>query len=186
MFTGSCFLRVKPLSHGEGVPAGYQWQAIAERPWARKQEIQGIAETRHCRWPSRAAGCQSKGWSRKRAWGTTSHPCRCSASLGGLSSSVLAAPGGRVLPRFSTCGSHQSAQHHGWGSLLSAPWPLPLWLVSPMGTYYTSLGFPDSSVGKESACNAGDPGSIPGSGRSPGEGIGYPLQFLGLPLWLSW
>ena len=38
------------------------------------------------------------------------------------------------------------------------------------------LGFPDSSVGKESACNAGDLGSIPGSGRSAGEGIGYPLQ----------
>ena len=39
------------------------------------------------------------------------------------------------------------------------------------------LGFPHSSGGKESACNAGDPGSIPGSGRSPGEGIGYPLQY---------
>ena len=38
-------------------------------------------------------------------------------------------------------------------------------------------GFPDSSVGKESACSAGDPGSIPGSGRSPGEGKGYPLQY---------
>ena len=38
-------------------------------------------------------------------------------------------------------------------------------------------GFPDSSVGKESACNAGDPGSIPGSESSPGEGIGYPLQY---------
>ena len=36
------------------------------------------------------------------------------------------------------------------------------------------MGFPDSSVGKESASNAGDPGSIPGLGRSPGEGIGYP------------
>ena len=35
----------------------------------------------------------------------------------------------------------------------------------------------DSSVGKESACNAGDPGSIPGSGRSAGEGIGYLLQY---------
>ena len=41
-------------------------------------------------------------------------------------------------------------------------------------------GFPDSSVGKESACNAGDPGSIPGSGRSPGEGIDYPVQYSGL------
>ena len=40
--------------------------------------------------------------------------------------------------------------------------------------------FPDSSVGKESACNAGNPGSIPGSGRSTGEGIGYPLQYSGL------
>ena len=35
----------------------------------------------------------------------------------------------------------------------------------------------DSSAGKESACNAGDPGSIPGLGRSAGEGIGYPLQY---------
>ena len=39
-----------------------------------------------------------------------------------------------------------------------------------------SNGFPDSSVDKESARNAGDPGSIPGSGRSTGEGIGYSLQ----------
>ena len=37
--------------------------------------------------------------------------------------------------------------------------------------------FPDSSVGKESSCNAGDPSSIPGSGRSGGERIGYPLQY---------
>ena len=39
------------------------------------------------------------------------------------------------------------------------------------------MGFPLSSVGKESAFNEGDPGSIPGSGRSPGEGIGYLLQY---------
>ena len=38
-------------------------------------------------------------------------------------------------------------------------------------------GFPPSSVGKESACNAGDPSSIPGLGRSSREGIGYPLQY---------
>ena len=42
--------------------------------------------------------------------------------------------------------------------------------------FYRCEGFPHSSVGKESACNAGDPGSIPGSGRS-GEGIGYPLHY---------
>ena len=42
------------------------------------------------------------------------------------------------------------------------------------------MGFgkvPDSSVGKESTCSAGDPGLIPGSGRSAGERIGYPLQY---------
>ena len=37
--------------------------------------------------------------------------------------------------------------------------------------------FPSSSAGKESACNAGDSSLIPGSGSSPGEGIGYPLQY---------
>ena len=40
-----------------------------------------------------------------------------------------------------------------------------------------STGFPGGSDGKESACNAGDPGSIPRSGRSSGEGNGYPLQY---------
>ena len=41
-------------------------------------------------------------------------------------------------------------------------------------------GFPDSSDGKESTCNSGDPSSIPRSGRSAGEGIGYPVQYSGL------
>ena len=48
------------------------------------------------------------------------------------------------------------------------------------------MGFPDSSVGKESTCNAEDPGSIPESGRSTGEGIGHPLQCSWVSLWLSW
>ena len=39
------------------------------------------------------------------------------------------------------------------------------------------MGFPCGSAGKESACNAGDLGSIPGSGRSPGEGNSNPLQY---------
>ena len=47
-------------------------------------------------------------------------------------------------------------------------------LLSQMG------GFPQSSVGKESACNAGDSGSVPELGRSTGEGIGYLLQYSGL------
>ena len=42
------------------------------------------------------------------------------------------------------------------------------------------MGFPDSSTGKESACNVGDLGSFSGLGRTPGEGKGYPLQYSGL------
>ena len=47
-------------------------------------------------------------------------------------------------------------------------------------------GFLDSSVGKEYTCSAGDPGSIPGSGRSAREGIATHSSILGLPLWLIW
>ena len=57
-----------------------------------------------------------------------------------------------------------------WG-----PYFLFLWIF-----LFISVGFPGSSAGKESACNAGDPGSIPWLGRSPGEGKGYLLQYSGL------
>ena len=54
-------------------------------------------------------------------------------------------------------------------------------LSSYLGIYALPLlGFPGGSAGKESACNAGDLGSIPGLERSPGEGKGYPLQYSGL------
>ena len=46
-----------------------------------------------------------------------------------------------------------------------------------MSSSMSMRGFPDGSDGKESARNAGDPGSIPGSGRTPGEGDGNPLQY---------
>ena len=42
---------------------------------------------------------------------------------------------------------------------------------------FGDMGFPDSSVGKESACSVADPCLIPGSGRTSGEGIGYLLQY---------
>ena len=45
---------------------------------------------------------------------------------------------------------------------------------------FRSWGFPHSSIGKESTCSAGDLGSIPGLGRSPGEMKGYPFQYSGL------
>ena len=61
----------------------------------------------------------------------------------------LATPGGRM-------GNHPNAR------LLESP---------------SARGFPCSSASKESACNVGDLGSIPGMGRSPGEGKGYPLQW---------
>ena len=63
----------------------------------------------------------------------------------------------------------------------------------PLDAISTSLlpmGFPGSSAGKESACNAGDPSSIPGLGRSPGEGTDCPLhssgEKIGYPLHYSW
>ena len=49
-----------------------------------------------------------------------------------------------------------------------------------MCIYICKTGLPGSSAGKESACNAGDLGSIPGLGRSPGEGNAYPFQYSGL------
>ena len=61
------------------------------------------------------------------------------------------------------------------------------WLVlkrkqskSKIKVHVYAVGFPDSSVGKQSTCNAKDPGLIPESGRSPREGNGYPLQYFGL------
>ena len=77
----------------------------------------------------------------------------------------------------------------------TSQWSLPRWKCS--GPTYFALkirntakkknlgpllqqGFPGGSDGKESACNAGDLGSSPGLGRSPGEGKGYPLQDSGL------
>ena len=44
-------------------------------------------------------------------------------------------------------------------------------------SYFPKFGFPGGSNDKESACTVGDPGLIPGLGRSPGEGTGYPLQY---------
>ena len=53
-------------------------------------------------------------------------------------------------------------------------------LEKGQATHSSVLGFPGSSTGKESTCNVGDLGSVPGLGRSPGEGKGWPLQYSGL------
>ena len=53
-------------------------------------------------------------------------------------------------------------------------------LEKGQATHPIFLGFPCGTAGKEFACNMGDPGSIPGLGRSPGEGKGYPLRYSGL------
>ena len=75
--------------------------------------------------------------------------------------------------------------------------PLHTYIQRHTHTLHPHMGFPGSSAGSESACNAGDPGSIPGSGSSPGEGIGYPLHYFGAslvgqmvknlpPMWRTW
>ena len=68
--------------------------------------------------------------------------------------------------------------------MLCSMWNLPGPGIKPISPGFPEClesvhwqGFPDSSVGKESPCNAGDPSLIPGSGRSTGEGISYPLQY---------
>ena len=48
------------------------------------------------------------------------------------------------------------------------------------GLFLAVMGFPGGSAGKESTCNVGDPGSIPGLGRTSGEGKSYPFQYSGL------
>ena len=63
-----------------------------------------------------------------------------------------------------------------WLFLLRTLWPWGL-AIEFSGIINTVLGFPHSSVGKESACNAGELGLIPGSGRSPAEGNGHLLQY---------
>ena len=52
----------------------------------------------------------------------------------------------------------------------------PIRILRFLTQFSFMVGFPCGSAGKESTCNAGDPGSIPGLGRSPGKGKGYPLQ----------
>ena len=59
-------------------------------------------------------------------------------------------------------------------------------LSEALSQHYLFRDFPDSSVCKEFACNSGHPGSIPGLGRSAGEGIATHSSILGLLWWLRW
>ena len=59
-------------------------------------------------------------------------------------------------------------------------WEEPL--EKGLATHSSIHGLPGSSAGKDSTCNTGDTGLIPGLGRSPGEGIGYPLQYWASPV----
>ena len=77
-----------------------------------------------------------------------------------------------ISPCFLQHKSHLNSDHlHHIITLLQFPKCSKLFFICPLFT----LGFPGGSAGKESTCNAGDLGSIPGLGRSPGEGKGYPL-----------
>ena len=92
------------------------------------------------------------------------------------------------------CGSlYQQGSAHSPGEPLGLEFHFPLWVVFSYKfwlsrsfltfhqfSYSSKKGFPCGSAGKESPCNAGDLGSIPGWGRFPGEGKAYPLQYPGL------
>ena len=68
-----------------------------------------------------------------------------------------------------TCYAHEKVKKHGFKDALE--------LLREIRAVWSYEVFPHCSVGKEYTCNAGDTGSIPGSERSTGEGIGYPLQY---------
>ena len=83
-----------------------------------------------------------------------------------------------LAPSFSTNSKHELKKN-------KVDSVLKIYLVLPMYEHLLHYSthksdFPDSSDGKESVCNAGDPSSIPGLGISTREGIGYPLQYSGL------
>ena len=76
------------------------------------------------------------------------------------------------------CGTPpQGGDFHIMGNLTSKLTILECMVKNFRKGFFWGSGFPYSSVGKESTCNAGDPSSLPGLGRSAGEGIGYPLQY---------
>ena len=83
-----------------------------------------------------------------------------------------------ILLYQSHCTKNTHAQNH-YFDLFSCTFVLPV-------LTHLIRGCPDSSAGKESACNAGDPGLIPGLGRSPGDRKGYPLQYSGLQNSIDW
>ena len=98
------------------------------------------------------------------------HSTESSASASVLPMKILAEPlNTLVFDDFST-------QLNGSQTSLLQP-SLKLGSSNQMHLCQTSLGVPGGSNGKESSCNARDPGSIPGLGRSPREGNGYPLQY---------
>ena len=77
-----------------------------------------------------------------------------------------------VLPSKGSCSCHTESQ-----TLTAGICSKVRFYLQGANCQQCVLSFPDGSIGKESACHAGDLGSIPGLRRSPAEGIGYPLQY---------
>ena len=82
----------------------------------------------------------------------------------------LERPPGERLPTPVFCPGEFHGLYSPWGQKESD-------MTEQLSLSEPSVGFPESSVDKESTCNAGDPSSIPGLGRSAGEGISYPPQY---------
>ena len=122
----------------------------------------GYQQTRGCRWLTRREHLARTGWrgAEPGCCQATEGPPQLWLVWGELEMSPLP----RLLCQ---CGQ----------LVTTAPPPLPYPHTHSRVEEGPFQGSPDSSVGKESTCNAGDRGSIPGSGRSPGEGIGYLFQY---------
>ena len=100
--------------------------------------------------------------------------CVCTCWISGLSASSVSSLRQEGNPENSPVCHPSCLKDTAWSAVISPSFRYLLHLFLMLISYI--YGFPHSSVDKESTCNAGDPGSIPGSRRSPGEGIGYPFQ----------
>ena len=132
-------------------------------------------------------------WATREVWVTHLHLTLCDPiNYSSLGSSVHGILQTRILDWVAIPFSKQSSWPRDWTRVSHTVGRFfTIWAIREASPYflYSLLAlffFPHSSVGKESACNAGDPGSIPGLWRFAREGIGYHSSILGLLLWLSW
>ena len=145
----------------------------------RGRSTWGCGGGSQCWWPGWWAG--SPAWQPGTWTGTLQREGAAVLDrLRGPGGGIVILLSGFLLPcSWCVCWGRRQKQHS-----MNSQLALQLVITFLLDWSIVDLGdFPGNSDGKETACIAGDSSLIPGLGRSPGEGIGYPLQYLGLPWW---